>query len=324
MQRTRGCRLAFWVCLFTGAAVAADSSQNSVTRRRPTAAAGEFAPPDFKAESRVVLVNVTITDTHGRPVTSLQKENFQIYEEKAEQEVRYFSAEESAISVALVLDFSRSMAGKFSQLQQAVGQFLNVANPEDEYCLVEFRDRAELSIGFTLSPEEIQNRVALARPDGHTALLDAIHLGIRQMKKAHGPRKALFVVSDGGDNHSRYTVREVENFARESDVEIYAIGIQEHAGPGLGEFDGSRGAGLLEEVSEQGGGRYYAIDSVRDLPAISERIGHELRHHYVLGYVSTNQDRDGKYRRVHVKVRRPAGQPKLWANWRRGYYAPLD
>ncbi len=197
------------------------------------------------------------------------------------------------------------------------------ARPEDEFCLIEFRDRAELSIGFTPAHEDIENRVAQAQPAGHTAL-DAVYLGLRQMKMAHNPRKALLVVSDGGDNHSRFTAREVENLARESDVEIYTIGIPDGAGPSLGEFEASRGASLLEEISEQGGGRYYAIDNARDLPAIAERIGRELRHQYVLGYVSTKPGRDGKYRRVQVKVLRSPGQPKLWTYWRRGYYAPME
>jgi len=323
MRRSWQTAISLLVCLASTLA-AADSSQDTVAQRRPSATAYDAGRPDFKANSTVVLVNVTITDGRGRAITGLQKENFRIFEEKAEQAVRYFSSDESPVSVALVLDFSRSMTSKFRHLQEAVAQFLEVANPEDEFCLIEFRDRAELSIDFTPAPEDIQNRVALAQPAGHTALLDAVYLGLRQMKKARNPRKALLVVSDGGDNHSRFTTREVEHLARESDVEIYTIGIPDHAGPSLGEFEASRGASLLEELSQQGGGQYYEIDNVRDLPAIAEKIGRELRHRYVLGYVSTNHGHDGKYRRVQVKVQRSPGQPKLWAYWRRGYYAPAD
>jgi len=302
---------------------AADSSENTVARRRPSSTI-PAAGADFKADSTVVLVNVTITDGHGRPITGLHKENFQIFEEKTEQSVRYFSAEDLPISVGLVLDFSRSMTSKFPRLQEAVAQFLKIANPDDEFCMIEFRDRAELSVGFTPAPEDIQNRVAFAKPAGHTALLDAVHLGLREMKKARNPRKALLVVSDGGDNHSRFTTREVEDLARESDVQIYTIGIPDRAERSIGEFEASRGASLLDEMSEQGGGRYYGIDNVRDLPSVAERIGEELRHQYVLGYVSTNPGRDGKYRRVQVKVLRSPGQPKLSAYWRHGYYAPVD
>jgi len=304
--------------------LAAGSSENTVARRRPSAPVADAGRPDFKTDSTVVLVNVTITDARGRLITGLQKENFQIFEEKAEQAVRYFSTEDSPVSVALVLDFSRSMTKKFPQLREAVAQFLQTANPYDEFCLIEFRDRAELSLGFTVTPEEIRNRVALAHPAGRTALLDAVYLGLRQMKMAHNPRKALFVVSDGGDNHSRFSAREVEDLTRESDVEIYTIGIGDPAERSPWGFEASRGASLLAEISEQGGGHYYGIDNVRDLPETAERIGRELRQQYVLGYISTNQGHDGKYRRVQVKVLRSPGQPKLSAYWRRGYYAPLD
>ena len=314
-----------WAALLLLAAVSlasAGSTQDTIARRRPSAS--DAPAPDFKVDSTVVLVNVTITDAHGHAITGLTKENFRIFEEKTEQSVRYFSSEDSPISVGLILDFSRSMSPKFNRLREAVAGFLNTADPEDEFCLIEFRDRPELSVDFTPRPEDIQQRVMLAVPEGHTALLDAVHLGLRHMKKARHARKALLIISDGGDNHSRFTAHEVETLARESDVAIYTLGILDRADSLIGEFESSRGAGLLDEISEQGGGRYFAVDNLRNLPAAAERIGLELRHQYVLGYVSSNPGRDGKYRRVQVKVHRTPGQPKLWANWRRGYYSPLD
>jgi Ca-activated chloride channel family protein len=300
--------------------------QDAVARRRPSpsTAGGDPARSDFKVDSAVVLIHVAITDEKGRFVTGLAKEDFQVFEEKTEQNVKYFSAEETPISIGLVLDFSHSMSDKFSRLQEAVAQFLKTGNPQDEYCLVEFRDRAELAMGFTLAPEEIQNRVALVKPKGSTALLDAVYLGLRQMKKAHHPRKALLIVSDGADNKSRFRVRDVENMARESDVEIYAIGIMDWTPPQPGEVEQPAGAALLDEITEQGGGRYYEVTNSRELPAVAEKIGLELRHQYVLGYTSSNPERDGKYRHVRVKLERLPGQPKYWAYWRRGYYALAD
>jgi Ca-activated chloride channel homolog len=268
--------------------------------------------------------HVAITDDKGRFVTGLAKEDFQVFEEKREQEVKYFSAEETPVSIGLVLDFSHSMSDKFSRLQQAVAQFLKTSNPQDEFCLVEFRDRAALAMGFTAAPAEIQNRVAFVKPKGSTALLDAVYLGLRQMKKAHNPRKALLIVSDGADNNSRFRTRDVENLARESDVEIYSIGIVDWTPPQRGEVEQPAGAALLDEISEQGGGRYYEVDNPGELPAVAEKIGIELRHQYVLGYTSSNAEHDGKYRHVRVKLVRPAGQPKYGAYWRRGYYAPAD
>ena len=297
--------------------------QNTVRGRTVSSVASlDSARGNFKVDSTLVLVNVAVTDSRGRFVTGLSRQDFQVFEEKTAQTVAYFSAEEAPVSVGLVLDFSSSMAPRFGQLQQAVAEFLKSPNPQDEFCLIEFRDRAELSMGFTSAAEEIQNRVASTKPRGNTALLDAVYLGLRQMRKARNSRKILLIVSDGGDNHSRYRAREVENLARESDVEIYAIGIGRSAGRAV--YDLWDGPALLSELTEEAGGRCYEIDNSRDLPAVAEKIGRELRHQYVLGYVPQNRHRDGRYRHIQVKIARAPGQPRLSAYWRRGYYAPAD
>jgi len=322
-------RVTLPLVLLAGLLAPAGRAQDAVARKRPSSPAAnqDATQSNFRVDSNVVLIHASVTDPHGRFITGLQREDFRVFENKIEQRLRYFSAEETPVSIGLVLDFSHSMSSYFGRLREAVAQFLETANPEDEFCLVEFRDRAELTVGFTTAPAEIQNRVALARPSGKTALLDAVYLALRQMKKAHNARRVLLIVSDGGDNHSRYTAREVENLARESDVETYTIGVGDWDSPGAA-FEASAfeaaGGRLLDEISEEGGGRYYGIDRARNLPAIAEKIGRELRHQYLLGYTSTDQGRDGRYRRVEVKVLRAPGQPKLSASWRRGYYAPAD
>lgn len=282
-----------------------------------------MAHGNFQIDSTLVLVHVAVTDARGRFVTGLSLQDFQVSEEKTAQAVAYFSTEEAPISVGLVLDFSGSMARSFGQLQQAVAEFLKSANPQDEFCLIEFRDFAELSMGFTGAPEEIQNRVALTEPEGTTALLDAVFLGLQQMRKARNPRKILLIVSDGGDNHSRYSARQVENLARESDVEIYAIGI-EGLTAGRAVYDLWDGPALLSRLAEEAGGRYCGIDKSDQLAAVAEKIGRELRYQYVLGYVPSNRQRDGRYRHIQVKIERAPGQPRLFAYWKRGYYAPGD
>jgi Ca-activated chloride channel family protein len=323
-------RVVLALVLLAGCFALPDQAQDSIARKRPNSMASsrDVTASNYHVDSNVVLIHASVTDSHRRFITGLRREDFRIFENKTEQRLRYFSAEETPVSIGLVLDFSHSMSSNLGQLRDAVDQFLTTTNPEDEFCLVEFRDRAELTIGFTNAPGEIQNRVALARSSGRTALLDAVYLALRQMKKAHNARRALLIVSDGGDNHSRYSAREVENLARESDVEIYAIGSGDWGPRGRPTFEASAvassGSSLLDEISEQGGGRYYRIDRSRDLPATAEKIGRELRHQYVLGYTSTDQVRDGRYRRVEVKVLRARGQPKLSALWRRGYYAPAD
>ena len=285
----------------------------------PLGWAQRAARGNFQVESTLVLVNVAVTDARGQFVTSLGRQDFQVFEDKMPQTVAYFSSEEAPVSVGLVLDFSRSMAPRFGQLKEAVTEFLKSANPEDEFCLIEFRDHARLSAGFTSEPGTIQNRVAWASPEGSTALLDAVFLGLHQMRKARNPRKILLIVSDGGDNHSRYGVREVEDLARESDVEIYAIGIGARMRAAYDMWDGPA---LLSDLTEEAGGRWYEIGNARELPAAAERIGRELRHEYVLGYVPSNRQRDGRYRHIQVKVPRAPGQPRLSAYWKHGYYAP--
>jgi len=295
--------------------------QNTVRGRVvPSGAGPRTARGNFRVDSTLVLVNVAVTDAWGRFVTGLGQQDFQVFEEKAAQTVAYFSAEEAPVSVGLVLDFSNSMTPKFAQLQQAVAEFFKSANPLDEFCLIEFRDRPEVSISFTGAFEEIQNHVAFTKPGGSTALLDAVYLGLRQMKKARNSRKILLIVSDGGDNHSRYRAREVENLARESDVEIYAIDLGSVGGRTA--YDRWDEPALLSELTEEAGGRCYEIGDARELPAVAEKIGRELRHRYVLGYVPHNLRRDGRYRHIQVKVARVPGQPRLTAYWKRGYYAP--
>jgi len=267
----------FALILAVAAAPPRARSQNTVRRLPPSSVASPDTPRgNFKVDSTLVLLNVAVTDARGRFVMGLQRQDFQVFEEKTAQTVAYFSAEEAPVSIGLVLDFSNSMTSRFNQLQQAVAVFLKSTNPLDEFCLIEFRDRPELSIGFTSAPEEIQNRVALTKPDGNTALLDAVHLSLRQMKRARNPRKILLIVSDGGDNHSRFSAREVENVARESDVEIYAIGIGASCVRTV--YDLWDGPALLTELTEGAGGRCYQIDSARELPAVAEKIGRELRH----------------------------------------------
>ena len=155
-----------------------------------------------------------------------------------------------------------------------------------------------------------------------TALLDAVYLGLHEMKKAKNSRKAIVIVSDGGDNHSQYTASQIESLVREADVQIYAMGVFEPSLPiGLSVEEVS-GPKLLSEISTQTGGRAFSAALTSDLPSVAARIAVELRNQYVLGYYPKNQIRDGKYRHVEVKLAQPKGVSALKAHWRLGYYAP--
>jgi VWFA-related protein len=177
-----------------------------------------------------------------------------------------------------------------------------------------------LSVPFTRETEEIQNRLQFAQSKGATALLDGVYLGMSEMKKARNDRKAILIISDGGDNSSRYTETEVKNAVREADVQIYAIGIFESFGGGT--MEERMGPGLLGELTEQTGGRHFAVQNLGELPDVAEKIGLELRNEYVLGYRPKNEARDGKYRKVEVKLVHVEKLPKLRSRARGGYYAP--
>jgi Ca-activated chloride channel homolog len=278
--------------------------------------------PLFNVDTTLVLIPATVTDPSNRYLLGLQKQDFHLFEDGVEQTITHFSGEDAPLSVGLVFDLSASMGDKLRTSREAALQFLKTMNPEDEAFLVEFSDRAELAARFTSHVEEIQNKLISAQPGGLTAMLDAAELALREMKNAKNPRKAIVIISDGGDNHSKYSARQIESLVREADVQIYAMGVFEpdiFLGLSKEEISGPR---LLKEIAEQTGGRVFAASDTHDLPSVATRIGIELRNQYVLAYSPKNQDRDGKYRRVEVKVTEPAGISHLKIRWRLGYYAP--
>jgi Ca-activated chloride channel family protein len=276
-------------------AEAASDPQGPIAPRTKTVERPEAPGPkaNIRVDSTLVLIPVTVTDPMNRFVTGLDKENFKVFEDKKEQEVRQFSSEDAPLSIGVIFDCSGSMGRKLDKSRQAVAQFFKTSNPEDEFFLVQFNDSADLIQPFTKNLEDIQNRLTFTQSKGRTALLDAIYLGLHEMKKAKNPRKALLVISDGGDNSSRYTEGEIKNLVKEADVQIYGIGIYEPIAARGRTPEEAQGQGLLTEIAEQTGGRQYPVDNLNELPDIAAKIGVELRNQYVLGYSPQNQDRDG-------------------------------
>jgi Ca-activated chloride channel family protein len=275
-------------------------------------------------DTTLVQIPVAVTDAQNRFVLGLQKEDFHVSEDGVEQNVVHFSGEDAPLSVGLVFDESGSMDYKFRTSQAAAAQFLKTMNADDETFLVEFGDSAKVSVGFTTHTDEIQNALKKAQPGGLTAMLDAINIALREMKKARNSRKAIVIVSDGGDNHSQYTSAQIESLVREADVQIYAMGVFEPGLPvGLTPEEVS-GPKLLSEIATQTGGRAFSAALTNDLPSVAARIAVELRNQYVLGYYPKDQARDGKYRHVEVKLAQPRGVSALKAHWRLGYYAPME
>lgn len=279
---------------------------------------------NIRVDTTLVLIPVAVTDSLNRFVLGLQKEDFHLSEDNVEQNVAHFSGEDAPLSVGLVFDESGSMDYKLRTSQAAVTQFLKTMNADDEAFLVEFSDSARLSVGFTTRTEEIEGALKKAQPGGLTAMLDAINLGLAEMKKARNSRKAIVIISDGGDNHSQYTSAQIESLVREADVQIYTMGVFEPTlsfGLPPEQVSGPR---LLSEIATQTGGRAFSASFTSDLPSVAARIAVELRNQYVVGYYPRNQTRDGKYRHVEVKLAQPKGMSPLKAHWRLGYYAPTQ
>ena len=271
----------------------------------------------IRANVDLVLVPVTVTDPLNRVVTGLDSENFTIYEGKQAQEIKTLSCEDGPVSVGVILDVSGSMATKLDRAREAVLQFLKTANPQDEFFLITFAEAPQLVGDFTQNVEALQTKLLFTRPKGRTALLDAIYLGLTQMREAKYPRKAILIISDGGDNHSRYTEGEIKHAVREADVVIHSIGIFDR----YFRTDEERlGPELLGEIAEVTGGRSFNLDDPNELPIVAERIGVELRNQYVVGYRSKNPAHDGR-RKVKVRLRLPKGLPPLYVRAKTGYYA---
>lgn len=274
--------------------------------------------PAIKTEVNLVTVPVSVTDGRQRLVSGLGQDNFQIFEGKKLQEIRHFSSEDSPISVGIILDVSGSMNNKMDRVRDAVNQFCEGANLQDEFFLITFSDQPRLASDFTSRPEDIQKELLFTQAKGRTALLDAIYMGIRKMKQAKNGKKALLIISDGGDNHSRYGEKDVKAAAKESDVLIYAIGTFDRYATTEEE---RLGPILLSEIAEPTGGRAFALENPIELPALAHRIGTELRTQYVLYYRPQNVPRDGKWHRIKVKLRLPKKLSFLQAHAKTGYYA---
>jgi Ca-activated chloride channel homolog len=276
----------------------------------------------IKADVDLALVNVTVTDPYNRLVTGLEPDNFRVFEDNIEQEIVTFSSEDVPISIGVILDFSGSMANKVDKAREAALEFFKTANPQDEFFLVSFNERAELTSAFTNSVEDLQSRMMLTAPKGRTALLDAIYLGLSQMRGAHNAKRALLILSDGGDNHSRYNENDIKRLVKEADTQLYAIGIYDPLGYRNRTPEELNGPSLLAEVTELTGGRVFAVEHLNDLPDIASKIGMELRNQYVLGYRPSNHVHDARWRKIKIKLRAPKGLPPLSVYSKTGYYAP--
>ena len=268
----------------------------------------------LKVDVELVLVYATVMDSLGHYVVGLEPENFQISEDRVDQKIETFSTEDVPLSVGIILDVSGSMKDRLTHAKDAAVTFLKMGNPEDEYFLVEFNDKAKVTEDFTTDIEKLKSHIAFLPSKGQTALFDAVYLGLATVKDGTNPRKFLLTITDGDENHSRYGYSQVRDFAREQDVQVYAIGGAR----------GSGGGGSLGDIVEMTGGRVFGFGSSNnDLEDICTKIAIEVKNQYIIGYRSTNENRDGKYRKIRVKVIPPRGMTSpLVVRAKDGYVAP--
>lgn len=265
----------------------------------------------IRFDVNLVLIPVLVTDLYDRPVRGLSKENFRLFEGTAQQQITQFFSQDAPISIGIVFDASNSMRTRIDEARKAVSEFLRLSTPGDEFFLLKFSDQPEQVRGFTSEIADIQEAVDSIRTGGWTALFDAIYLGIHNMKHATHARKVLFVLSDGGDNNSRYTESEIRRAIKEADVRIFSISI-------------INGAPALEKMSEESGGRALRVRNLDELPDLAANLSEEIHSEYVLGYSPSDAERDGKYRKVRVELLQPSGSPRLRTSWKRGYYGPAE
>ena len=321
---------AFLIALFAAGFLFAEDvppRPSTIATQDETAASAEAAPAaaferPIRIDVDLVLVNVSVIDPYNRFVTGLSQEHFRLFEDKEAQGITHFSNEDVPISIGLVFDASGSMSDKIDKARMSVMQFFRMSNPADEFFLIGFNDRPFQVSGFTTDPIELQNKLNFTEAKGRTSLFDAMYLGLHEMSKAKYARKVLLVISDGGDNHSRYSERDIKRAVQESDVQIYAIGIYEPYSSRSRTPEELAGPSLLTNIAESTGGRQFPVENLNDLPDIARKIGRELRSVYVLGYRPTNDTRDGKWRKIQVKLQAPRGLPPLQLFNKSGYYAP--
>lgn len=293
--------------LAQGPQVSIDSRQKAKT--------DDAARPDVRIDSSLVLIPVSVSDQLGRPVAGLEKKHFRIIDNKEPQSIATFSMDDGPVALGLVFDTSSSMSRNLAAARRAAALFVGMANPGDQFLLVEFDSTPRMTVPLTEDLAHIKYELTFNQSRGQTAMIDGVYMAMNEIKKSKAERKALILVSDGDDNNSRYSPGELKTVLQESEVLIYSVGM-------FGDDPTMTNPGLMRGISEETGGRMFVANS--GLPDIAAKISIDLRNRYLIGYNPTNPARDGLYHKVEVEMTPPRGLGKLKWYWRRGYYAPTE
>jgi Ca-activated chloride channel family protein len=262
-----------------------------------------------RLESKLVSITLTVSDSYGRFVTGLRKENFHVYDNKVQQEIAHFTDDDAPLTLGIVYDVSGSMGDLTNRSFQALKRFFEISHEEDEYFIVAFNDKPRLVQDFTTSPSEIMSRVIFVKAKGNTALYDATYIAIEKAKQGRHPKKALLIISDGEENNSRYSGKELRRLLQESGVQIYSIGISNLM----------LGAGTLKQLSGETGGRAFFPYSDSEYGDIYTRIAIMLRHQYVIGFYPSDTTSQAKWHDVRISLTAPKGLGRLSMNYKKGY-----
>jgi len=302
---------------------AAPSSSPATSQQQQRRANGQTGNDEHLIiNTDLITLTVTVTDPMGRYVSGLQKNAFAIFDENQPQEIEFFSDDDSPVSVGVIFDVSGSMSGeKVRRAREALRHFIETSHDHDEYFLIGFNQRAQLLLDRTNDGDAVLNKLTFVDTHGSTALYDATYLGVEKVTRGRHPKRAILIISDGQDNNSRYTFSEVRRLLRESDVVVYAVGI--NTGDPTSSLD-AEGEGVLTELAAASGGHAFFPHSSAEMDEVFEKIAVELRHQYSIGYRPSNFVNDGHWHHIKIKVTPPRGLPRLSVRNKPGYYAVVN
>ena len=270
----------------------------------------ENTPPQKKEEKFVIKTNmvsvtVTVSDQNRRFVTGLEKKDFEVYDDKVKQDIALFSTQDSPLTLGIVYDVSGSMNPLSRQSFHALKGLFEYSHPDDEYFVISFSNRSKLIQDFTSVPENIINKAVFIKPKGGTALFDGIYMALEKVKQGRHEKKALLIISDGEENSSRYSFKELRNSLRETDAQLYAIGLGQ--------------GGSLPHITESSGGLTFFPQEYGEVADIYARIALMLRNQYVIGFYPTDDSGAKRRHKLKINVKVPKQLGKVSTFYRNGY-----
>lgn len=287
------------------------------TQASPPSQSRSADPYTIRVDVADVVLHPTVENRDGTPVSGLAKSNFQIYENGVLQPIKYFSHEDIPVTVGLLVDNSGSIRPKRPDIIAAALAFARSSNPQDQMFVVNFNEHVSFGLPpgtmFTDRPEQLEAALSRTPSQGQTALYDAIAAGFEQLKKGNRDKRVLIVITDGGDNVSKHSLPQIMAMAGQSDAMIYTMGI-------FDEEDGDQNPHVLKQLAKATGGEAFLPKTLQEVLPICEHIARDIRNQYMIAYISTNENQDGKYRKIQVKAQ-AEGRERLFVRTRAGYYA---